>query len=112
MREKHKYCRNDGPEAVGAVADGVAESEIFQEGEDGDEGGGDGDGPGGSEEDDGDDDGDEDECGEDALPSHRNEDPFEWKTKRLVTGNKDSREEDARGCPGENEEKKSGTVQQ
>ena len=53
------------------MADGIAEGEVFPEGEDGDDRSGDGDGPGGREEDQGDNDGNEDECGEDALPSHR-----------------------------------------
>lgn len=59
-----------GPEAVGAVADGVAQSEIFPEGEDGDDGGGDGDNGGGGEEDETDDDGNENEGSEDACQGH------------------------------------------
>jgi len=46
------------PVAVGAMADGLAEREIFPEGEDGDEGGGNGDDSGGGVEDDADDNGD------------------------------------------------------
>ena len=71
LRIGEEDSAEDGPEAVGAVTDGVAEGEVFPEGEDSDDGGGNGDGPSGCKEDDGNDDGDEDECGEDALPSHR-----------------------------------------
>jgi len=53
------------------MAYGVAEGEIFTEGEDGDDGGGDGDDRSGSEEDQRDDDGDEDGGSGDAGPGHR-----------------------------------------
>ena len=62
-----------GPEAVSTVADGVAQGEIFPEGEDGDDGGGDSDDGGVGEEDDGDDDGNKNEGGGDAFPSHEKE---------------------------------------
>ena len=62
-----------GPEAVSAMADGVAQGEIFPEGQDGDDGGGDGDDRSGSEKYETDDDGNENEGGEDALPSHEEE---------------------------------------
>jgi hypothetical protein len=74
----------DGPEAVGAVADGFAKGEIFPEGEDGEKGDGDGNGPGRSEEDDGDRDGHEDECSENASASHRGRSPFRLPANKWV----------------------------
>ena len=73
LEQDDSQCAADGPEAVGAVADGVAEGEILVEGEDGDDGGGESDGPGRGKEHDGDDDGDENECGEDARAGHGKE---------------------------------------
>ncbi len=55
------------------MADGFAESEIFPEGENGDDCGGDGDDGGVGEKYEGDDDGDEDQGGGDAFPSHEEE---------------------------------------
>lgn len=71
LERNHRNRTKYGPEAVGAMAYGVAEGEIFTEGEDGDDGGGDGDDRSGSEEDQRDDDGDEDGGSGDAGPGHR-----------------------------------------
>lgn len=60
----------DGPEAIGAVADGVTKSEIFPQSKHGDESEGNGDDRGGSKEDDDNDRGHEDEGGEDAREGH------------------------------------------
>ena len=68
--EDEQKAADDGPEAVGAVADGVTEGEIFAEGEDGEDGNGDGDSPRWREEDDGDYYGHENKSGEDASASH------------------------------------------
>jgi hypothetical protein len=65
-----KQGAEDGPEAIGAVADGVAKGEKFTEGQDGDDASGEGDGPVGSEEHDADNDGDEDKCSENARSGH------------------------------------------
>ena len=55
------------------MADGVAQSEIFPEGQNGDEGGSNGDDRGGGEEDESDDDRNKNERCEDAFPSHGEE---------------------------------------
>jgi hypothetical protein len=70
-----------GPEAVSAMADGVAQGEILPEGEDRDDGGGDSDDGGVGEEHDGDDDGNKNEGGGDAFPSHEKEGYQGRKTK-------------------------------
>ena len=81
----HKQkSRQYGPEAVGAVADGVAEGEVFPEGEDGEDRDSDGDGPGGGEEDDSDGDGQENESGENASEGHRGSSPFRWSADMWV----------------------------
>ena len=69
LRDQQKRTE-EGPEAVGAVADGITESEIFPEGEDGEDGDSDSNGPGGGEDDDSDSDGQEDEGGENASEGH------------------------------------------
>lgn len=55
------------------MADGVAQGEIFPEGEDGDESHGESNDGGGREEDEGDDDGNENEGGEDTFSGHGEE---------------------------------------
>jgi len=82
----------DGPEAVGAVADGVAEGEIFPEGEHGKDGDGDGNGPGRREEDDSDGDGQENKCGENAREGHRERGPLDFGDGDRLYRGKDSRE--------------------
>lgn len=83
MRDEQERAE-DGPEAVGAVADGFAECEIFPEGEDGENGDGNGNGPGRGEEDNGDGDGHENECGENASPSHRGRSPFRLPANKWI----------------------------
>lgn len=60
------------------MADGVAESKIFPEGEDGEDGNSDGHGPGGGKKNNDDSDGHENERGEDAGESHRSVRPLNW----------------------------------
>jgi hypothetical protein len=74
----------EGPEAVGAVANGFAKSEIFPESEDGEGGDRDGNSPSRGEEDDGDGEGHEDECGENASPSHRGRSPFRLPANKWI----------------------------
>lgn len=83
MREEQERAE-EGPEAVGAVANGFAKSEIFPESEEGEDGDGDGNSPGRGEEDDGDGDGHEDECGENAGPSHRGRSPFRLPANKWI----------------------------
>ena len=76
MREldgKKQKGAEGGPEFVGTVTDGVAESEVFPEGENGDDGGSDGDDGCGGEKDDADDDRNKNQGGGDAFPSHEEE---------------------------------------
>ena len=73
LEVNEKEGAEGGPETVSAMADGVAQGEIFPEREYGDDGGGDSDDGGVGEEDDGDDDGNKNEGGGDAFPSHEKE---------------------------------------
>ena len=69
----HEYEENraeNGPEAIGAVAYGVAQGEIFAKGKDCDDGCGEGYDGDGSEEDDCNHGGDEDGGGDYAFPGH------------------------------------------
>lgn len=73
LNEDEDERAEDGPEAVGAMADGFAESDEFPEGEDGDGRGGKGDDGGSGEEHDGNDKGDKNEGGEDTSAGHGEE---------------------------------------